>query len=72
MFDIYTIMLMIPLLLQMNGSDGMESEESDGSGSEWEYEETYTLTGNLPAALQYGTGLQSAFHPGKLHFLQYK
>jgi hypothetical protein len=36
---------MIPLLLQMNGSDGMESDESDGSGSEWEYEETYTLTG---------------------------
>ncbi len=57
---------MIPLLLQMNGSDGMESGESDGSGSEWEYEETYTLTGT------YVTGLQSAFHPSHLHFLQYK
>lgn len=30
--------------LKVNGSDGMESDESDGSSSEWEYEETYTLT----------------------------
>jgi hypothetical protein len=66
MFDIYTIKLMIPLLLQMNGSDGMESDESDGSGSEWEYEETYTLTGT------YGAGFQSAFYPSLLHFFQYK
>jgi hypothetical protein len=57
---------MIPLLLQMNGSDGMESDESDGSGSEWEYEETYTLTGTLPA------DLQPAFHPSHLHLLEYK
>ncbi len=50
MFDIYGTRYSwwFRPLLQMNGSDGMESDESDGSGSEWEYEETYTLTGNLP------------------------
>jgi hypothetical protein len=64
MFDIYQ--LMIPPLLQMNGSDGMESDESDGSGSEWEYEETYTLTGTVP------TTIQSAFHPHPLNFFEYE
>ena len=39
------------------GIDVVESEESEGSGSEWEYEETYTLTGTSCPALQ------SAFHP---------
>lgn len=38
----------------MNGSDGMGSEESDESGSEWEYEETYVLTGSIIVSLVIG------------------
>jgi hypothetical protein len=64
MFDIYS--RWFRPLLQMNGSDGMESDESDGSGSEWEYEETYTLTGTLPAAFQL------KFHPSLLYFFNFK